>query len=59
MRIFATKLFQFVREGARGKKATHLAMIFDKSEDSFRKALYPAYKANRSESRTNSCRNSR
>ncbi len=49
VRVFATKLFQFVREGARGKKATHLAMIFDKSEDSFRKALYPAYKANRSE----------
>jgi DNA polymerase-1 len=49
VRIFATKLFQFVREGARGKKATHLALVFDKSEDSFRKALYPAYKANRSE----------
>lgn len=49
VRIFATKLVQFIREGARGRKATHLAMIFDKSEDSFRKALYPAYKANRSE----------
>ena len=49
VRIFATKLFQFVREGARGKKATHLALVFDKSEDSFRKALFPAYKANRSE----------
>jgi len=49
VRIFATKLFQFIREGARGRKATHLAMIFDKSEDSFRKALYPAYKANRSD----------
>jgi DNA polymerase-1 len=49
VRIFATKLLQFIRDGARGKKATHLAMIFDKSEDSFRKALYPAYKANRSE----------
>lgn len=49
VRIFATKLVQFIRDGARGKKATHLAMIFDKSEDSFRKALYPAYKANRSE----------
>ncbi|MCA0401625.1 MAG: DNA polymerase I [Proteobacteria bacterium] len=49
VRIFATKLLQFIREGARGKKATHLAMIFDKSEDSFRKALYPAYKANRSD----------
>jgi DNA polymerase-1 len=49
VRIFATKLLQFVRDGARGKKATHLAFVFDKSEDSFRKALYPAYKANRSE----------
>jgi DNA polymerase I len=49
VRIFATKLAQFIREGARGRKATHLAMIFDKSEDSFRKALYPAYKANRSD----------
>jgi DNA polymerase-1 len=49
VRIFATKLLQFIREGARGKRATHLAMIFDKSENSFRKALYPAYKANRSE----------
>jgi DNA polymerase I len=49
VRIFATKLLQFIREGARGKKATHLAMIFDKSENSFRKALYPAYKANRSD----------
>jgi DNA polymerase-1 len=49
VRIFATKLIQFIREGARGRKATHLAMIFDKSENSFRKALYPEYKANRSE----------
>ncbi len=49
VRIFATKLMQFIREGARGKKASHLAMIFDKSEDSFRKALYPAYKANRND----------
>jgi DNA polymerase I len=49
VRIFATKLLQFIREGARGRKATHLAMIFDKSENSFRKALYPAYKANRSD----------
>lgn len=49
VRIFATKLLQFIRDGARGKKATHLALVFDKSEDSFRKALFPAYKANRSE----------
>ena len=49
VRLFATKLFQFIREGAAGLKPTHLAIIFDKSENSFRKALYPAYKANRSE----------
>ncbi len=49
VRLFCTKMFQFIREGAAGIKPTHLAIIFDKSENSFRKALYPAYKANRSE----------
>ncbi|MFG1359848.1 DNA polymerase I [Xanthobacter pseudotagetidis] len=49
VRLFCTKLFQFVRDGAVGIKPTHLAIIFDKSEDSFRKELYPAYKANRSD----------
>ena len=49
VRIFATKILQFVREGAIGIKPTHLAIIFDKSENSFRKALYPLYKANRSD----------
>ncbi len=49
VRLFAAKLFQFVRDGAAGVKPTHLAIIFDKSENSFRKALYPAYKANRSD----------
>ena len=49
VRLFCTKLFQFVREGAAGAKPTHLAIIFDKSEKSFRKELYPPYKANRSE----------
>ncbi len=49
VRLFCTKLFQFIREGAAGIKPTHLAIIFDKSENSFRKELYPAYKANRSE----------
>ncbi len=48
-KIFCTKLFQFVRDGAAGLKPTHLAIIFDKSEHSFRKELYPPYKANRSE----------
>ncbi len=49
VRLFSTKLFQFLREGAAKIKPTHLAIIFDKSENSFRKELYPAYKANRSE----------
>ena len=49
VRIFATKILQFVRDGAMGIKPTHLAIIFDKSENSFRKALYPLYKANRSD----------
>ena len=48
VRLFCTKLFQFIREGAAGLKPTYLAIIFDKSENSFRKAIYPPYKANRS-----------
>ena len=47
VRLFATKLLQFVRDGAAGIKPTHLAIIFDKSEDSFRREIYPAYKAHR------------
>ena len=49
VRLFATKLFQFIREGAAGFKPTHLAIIFDKSENSFRRELYPQYKAHRPE----------
>ncbi|MGL5117326.1 MAG: 5'-3' exonuclease, partial [Beijerinckiaceae bacterium] len=49
VRLFAVKMLQFVKEGVLGVKPTHLAIIFDKSENSFRKALYPAYKANRSD----------
>ncbi|MCX7900019.1 MAG: DNA polymerase I, partial [Methylocystis sp.] len=49
VRLFCAKLLQFVREGAAGVKPTHLAIIFDKSEKSFRKEIYPEYKANRSE----------
>ncbi len=47
VRLFATKLFQFVRDGAAGIKPTHLAIIFDKSENSFRREIYPPYKAHR------------
>ncbi|MGL4637011.1 MAG: DNA polymerase I [Beijerinckiaceae bacterium] len=48
VRLFAVKMLQFATEGALGVMPTHLAIIFDKSENSFRKALYPEYKANRS-----------
>ena len=49
VRLFCVKLLQFVREGAAGVKPTHLAIIFDKSENSFRKEIYPEYKAHRAE----------
>ncbi|MBB5754001.1 DNA polymerase I [Prosthecomicrobium pneumaticum] len=47
VRLFCTKLLQFIREGAVGIRPTHLAIIFDKSEDSFRREIYPDYKAHR------------
>ena len=47
VRLFSTKLMQFIREGATGLKPTHLAIVFDKSEASFRTELYPEYKAHR------------
>src|SRR5271165_5876371 len=47
VRLFSTKLLQFVRDGAAGIMPTHLAMIFDKTENSFRRDLYPAYKSQR------------
>ncbi|SDB50609.1 DNA polymerase I [Bauldia litoralis] len=47
LRLFSTKLYQFVREGAVGIMPTHLAILFDKSEDTFRKEIYPDYKGTR------------
>ena len=47
VRLFAAKVLQFLRDGAAGFKPTHLAIIFDKSENSFRRELYPLYKAHR------------
>ncbi|MGO9421198.1 5'-3' exonuclease H3TH domain-containing protein, partial [Roseiarcus sp.] len=49
VRLFATKVLQFVKDGAAGIKPTHLAIIFDKSENSFRRELYPPYKSHRPE----------
>jgi DNA polymerase-1 len=47
LRLFTTKLLQFIRDGAAGLKPTHLAMVLDKSEGSFRKELYEHYKGHR------------
>ncbi|MBV9078591.1 MAG: DNA polymerase I, partial [Methylobacteriaceae bacterium] len=49
VRLFSTKLMQFIRDGATGLKPTHLAIVFDKTEDSFRKEIYAEYKAHRPE----------
>ncbi|MBX9761065.1 MAG: DNA polymerase I [Beijerinckiaceae bacterium] len=49
VRLFCTKLFQIIEKGAMGVRPTHLAIIFDKSENSFRKEIYPPYKGNRNE----------
>ena len=49
LRLFCTKLYQFVREGAVGIMPTHLAIVFDKSEETFRKEIYPDYKGTRRE----------
>lgn len=49
VRLFCNKVYQFIKDGAADLKPTHLAIIFDKSEQSFRNELYPEYKANRSE----------
>ncbi|BAT59271.1 DNA polymerase I [Variibacter gotjawalensis] len=47
VRLFCVKLLQFIRDGAVGIKPTHLAIIFDKTEDTFRREIYPEYKAHR------------
>ncbi|KQP82791.1 DNA polymerase I [Methylobacterium sp. Leaf117] len=47
VRLFCTKIAQFVQEGAAGVMPTHLAIVFDKSEGSFRKEMFPDYKGHR------------
>lgn len=49
VRLFCTKLYQFIREGAVDIRPTHMAIVFDKSEDTFRKEIYEDYKAHRKE----------
>src|SRR5215217_7357083 len=47
VRLFVSKLLQFMRDGAAGLKPTHLAIVLDKSEGTFRKELYEDYKGHR------------
>ncbi|MEM0907579.1 MAG: DNA polymerase I [Pseudomonadota bacterium] len=49
VRLFCNKIYQFIKDGAADTRPTHLAIIFDKSEQSFRNELYADYKANRSD----------
>ncbi len=44
---FCNMLWKLLREMNPNEKPTHLAVVFDKSEKTFRTDLYPAYKAHR------------
>jgi DNA polymerase I len=44
---FCNMLWKLLRDTEAGKKPTHLAVIFDKSEKTFRSEMYPDYKAHR------------
>ena len=47
VRLFCTQAPAIRARGRGGHQPTHLAIIFDKSENSFRKEIYPEYKAHR------------
>src|SRR6202045_527224 len=44
---FCNMLWKLLRDMAPEERPTHLAVIFDKSEKTFRTAMYPDYKAHR------------
>ena len=44
---FCNMLWKFLQEMKGSEAPTHLAVIFDKSEDTFRNKIYPEYKAHR------------
>ncbi|MGE0238060.1 MAG: DNA polymerase I [Parvibaculaceae bacterium] len=46
---FCNMLWKLMKEMKAGEKPTHLAVIFDKSEQTFRKRIYADYKAHRPE----------
>ncbi|MGH6946204.1 MAG: DNA polymerase I [Kiloniellales bacterium] len=45
---FCNMLWKLLRDMKEGDRPTHLAVVFDKSEQTFRTEFYPEYKANRS-----------
>ncbi|HVY03136.1 MAG TPA: DNA polymerase I, partial [Caulobacterales bacterium] len=46
---FCNMLWKFICDMNAGERPSHLAVVFDKSEHTFRSELYPQYKANRAE----------
>jgi DNA polymerase-1 len=44
---FSNMLFKLLREGIEGVKPTHIGVIFDYSEKTFRNEIYPEYKGHR------------
>ncbi len=46
---FCNMLWRLLRDKIDGEKATHIAVIFDASSDTFRNQIYDQYKANRTE----------
>ena len=44
---FCNMLFKFLEDVRGPDRPTHLVVVFDKSEETFRKELYPEYKAHR------------
>jgi DNA polymerase-1 len=49
VQLFCNMLWKFLGEARGADAPTHMAVIFDKSEVTFRNELYPEYKANRNE----------
>ena len=44
---FCQMLWKLIKDGKDSDKPTHLVVVFDKGRETFRNAIYPAYKAHR------------
>ena len=47
VRLFCAKLLQFLRDGAAGIIPTHIGVMFDPKDGSFRRDIFPEYKGHR------------